>query len=93
MANSRVHLPHPTSYTKGLEPQFATWLQRLHRRLGEGPFMVRGYSVTGLPTASEWGNTTDFSSLIYVYDATGGATIAFSNGTNWLRLSDNTVVS
>lgn len=31
--------------------------------------------------------------IIYVSDASGGATLAFSDGTNWRRTSDLTVVS
>ncbi len=45
------------------------------------------YTVATLPSAS----TT--SGLIYVSDETGGATVAFSDGTNWLRVQDRAIVS
>ena len=71
------------------------WLQSIYRRLGSGagPFPVRGYAVTNLPAASSWGDTSSFSSLIYVYNETGGAVLAFSDGTNWRRVTDRAVVA
>ena len=44
-------------------------------------------SVTNLPRATPAGQT------IYIPDEAGGPTLAFSDGTNWLRNSDNAVVS
>jgi hypothetical protein len=72
------------------------WLFRLSRRVGDGPILIQGYAVAGLPDAAEWGTTSStdpFSSLIYVYDETGGATLAFSDGTNWRRVQDRAIVS
>jgi hypothetical protein len=45
------------------------------------------FSVNGLPSASQPGQ------MIYVSDETGGATMAFSDGTNWRRITDRAVVS
>jgi hypothetical protein len=69
------------------------WLNQLDRRLGQGPFLVQGYAVANLPDATEWGSSDDFTSLIYIYDETGGATLAFSDGTNWRRVQDRAIVS
>lgn len=93
MASSRVSLPQPP--TQGLQLPFSlrNWLQQLYVRLGEGPFMVKGYSCAGLPDPKSWGHSTEFSSLIYVNDDIGGAVLAFSDGTNWRRLTDRSVVS
>lgn len=44
-------------------------------------------SVSNLPKATPAGQT------IFLSDETGGATLAFSDGTNWRRYSDRAVVS
>lgn len=48
---------------------------------------LTSYTVSTLPVA-----TTD-GGLIFVTDETGGAVPAFSDGTNWRRTTDRTVVS
>ena len=45
------------------------------------------YTVTTLPAATTAGG------VIYVSNETGGAVIAFSDGTNWRRSTDRAVVS
>lgn len=52
------------------------------------PLLLKSYTVATVPTASEW-----TGGLIYVSDETGGATVAVSNGTNWVRLQDLATVS
>lgn len=49
---------------------------------------ARSYTVSTLPSASDLE-----ASYIYVSDETGGATLAFSDGTNWRRVQDRAVVS
>ena len=49
---------------------------------------LKGYTVATLPSAAD--NTR---AQIYVSDETGGATLAFSDGTNWRRVQDRVVVS
>ncbi len=46
-------------------------------------------TVSGVTTAS----TANKGQIIYVSDETGGATLAFSDGTNWRRLQDRVVIS
>ncbi len=48
---------------------------------------LRSYTVAGLPPATTAGQ------VIYVSNATGGAVPAFSDGTNWRRVTDRAVVS
>lgn len=48
----------------------------------------RSFTVATLPAASDYEACT-----IYVSDETGGATLAFSDGTNWRRVQDRAVVS
>ena len=47
---------------------------------------VKSYVVASLPTAVAGG-------VIFVTDETGGAVLAFSDGTNWRRSTDRAVVS
>ncbi|PLW76793.1 DUF2793 domain-containing protein [Cohaesibacter celericrescens] len=49
---------------------------------------LKQYSVAGLPDAAVAGS----SAMIYVYDETGGAVPAFSDGGNWRRITDRAVV-
>jgi len=44
--------------------------------------------VSNVPVA-----TAHQGSTIYVTDETGGAILAFSDGTNWLRVTDRAVIS
>ena len=71
------------------------WLERVFNRLGsgKGPLPIKGYAVASLPDATDWGDTSSFSSIIYVYDETGGAVLAFSDGTNWRRVTDRAIVA
>ena len=46
------------------------------------------YTVTTLPDATRY-----VGGIIYVSNETGGATVAFSDGTNWRRVQDRTIVS
>lgn len=49
--------------------------------------VLRSYAKASLPAA------TTAAQLIYVTDDTGGATPAFSDGTNWRRVADRAVIS
>jgi hypothetical protein len=48
---------------------------------------LRSYTVATLPSAATAGQ------FIYVSDESGGATPAFSDGTNWRRVADRAIVS
>ncbi len=54
----------------------------------EYPLRLMSYTVADLPTASDWD-----SGLVYVLNESGGATLAFSDGTNWRRVQDRAIVS
>lgn len=54
----------------------------------EGPVRPGSYGLSGLPSAAASGA----GAMIYVADATGGAVPAFSDGANWRRVTDRTVV-
>jgi hypothetical protein len=52
------------------------------------PVICNGYTVATLPSASSFTR-----GMIYVSDESGGATLAFSDGSNWRRVSDLAIVS
>lgn len=45
-------------------------------------------TVAAVPTAANYTGT-----VIYISNESGGATIAFSDGTNWRRVQDRAVIS
>lgn len=47
------------------------------------------FTVSGVTAAS----TSNKGQIVYISDETGGATLAFSDGTNWRRLQDRAVIS
>ena len=53
----------------------------------DGAPVLPEYTVTTLPVA------TGDKRLIYVSNESGGAVVAFNDGTNWRRLTDRAVVS
>jgi len=52
------------------------------------PLRLATYVVADLPDATLW-----VRSIVYVSDETGGAVPAFSDGTNWRRVTDRAIVS
>jgi hypothetical protein len=56
--------------------------------LEASPFTLKSYTVATVPAAASW-----TAAMIYVTDETGGAIPAFSDGTNWRRVSDRTIIS
>ena len=52
----------------------------------------RIYSKSVLPSTAKWAAGT-MAGFIFVSDDVGGFTPAFSDGTNWMRTSDNNVIS
>jgi len=53
----------------------------------DNEFQLASYQVANLPSASPAGR------IVYVSDETGGATLAFSDGSDWRRVQDRNVVS
>lgn len=54
-----------------------------------GPVRVASYTVATLPSAA----TAGAGSMIFVSNETGGATLAYSDGSNWRRPQDRAVVT
>ena len=55
----------------------------------DGAIRVAEYQVTSTPAAASQGA----GAIIFVQDEIGGATLAFSDGTNWRRTSDGNIIS
>ena len=54
----------------------------------DGPIRAKSYTVAGVPSAG-----VAAGQMIYVSDESGGAVLAFSDGTNWRRVTDRAVIS
>jgi len=65
---------------------FMSETRAIYHRQGQ-ILRVGSFLVANLPPATTPGR------VIYVSNETGGATLAFSDGTNWRRVQDRAVVS
>lgn len=54
---------------------------------------IPSYTVATLPAASDHFKLGDYAGMVFVSNAAGGAITAFSDGTNWRRTDDRTIVS
>lgn len=59
-----------------------------NKTLTDPNITLPSFTVAGVPAAA-----SNARRLIYVSDETGGPTVAFSDGTNWLRVQDRAIVS
>ncbi len=71
--------------------RFQEWVDDVDMGLNENllgaQVTLTSYTVLTLP------DVTSFPGLIFVSDEAGGAVPAFSDGTNWRRVTDRTIVS
>lgn len=98
--SNKVDLPPPPNVIRDANsPVWKKWFSSLFERVGTGPFLLQGYAAADVPDARVWANNTAgqaFSSLIYVYDdadAAGLYILAYSNGTNWIRVDNGATIS
>lgn len=54
-----------------------------------GALQLPGYAKTAVPSAATMGG----GAMIYVSDATGGSVVVFSDGTDWRRVTDRSVLN
>lgn len=88
MSLKEPYAKQPISVNGIVGKHWLSWFQDISNLIGKRPFPLASYTVSGVPSAS--GNS---NSLIYVSDETGGATLAFSDGTNWRRVQDRAIIS
>lgn len=67
--------------------------ERLNDFLLGAAVRIPVYAKASLPDAAENFQADVFSSLIYVKDDAGGAIPAFTDGTNWRRVTDRAVIA
>jgi hypothetical protein len=88
---------YDAALTTALFRELAAYAFRLNRTLTRdgsepmtGPLPLFSVTVVGLAVypAADWDG-----SLVFVSNEAGGATAAYSDGTNWRRFYDNAVVS
>lgn len=93
----RVNLSPPPSNIKEVNDfGWRSWFNNIFTRVGgDGPSPIQGYVKAALPDASVTGSigADPSSSLIFVSDDVGGAVLAFSDGTNWRRVTDRAVIA
>lgn len=82
---NRAAISTKTGYATSV---FQAWFQNVSNLLGALPLPLKSYTVATVPAAASYTNH-----VIYVSDETGGATLAFSDGTNWRRVQDRAVIS
>lgn len=83
----RPSLAAPPNHLQDVnDSNYRKWIDQFYNRVGENQFSLKGIPVANLPPANQNGDlgTNSFTSLIFVPDATGGAALAFSNGTDWI---------
>ena len=66
------------------------WFTSIAKALGANPFQLQPYTVA---QANALGATAYEGCAIYVSNEAGGATLAFSDGTNWRRVQDRAIIS
>lgn len=60
---------------------------------GTGNLVISGAAVVASVTVATLPSASDAGAMIFVSDESGGAVMAFSDGTNWRRMTDRAVVS
>jgi len=73
--------------TDTLQNFFDDLEQKLNESLFGAQVELTSYTVSTLPTV------TNIPGLIFVSDESGGSVPAFSDGTNWRRVTDRAIVS
>jgi hypothetical protein len=87
MANLSINWPKNSRFSAMVEKIEFQW-ESFFRRLGERASALPEFTVATLPSAPD-----NPRMMIYVSDETGGAVPAFSDGTNWRRVTDRAIVS
>ena len=86
----------PVLRENGAEKYFADielWIKQVYENL-TGVNQAKAFAVATLPNPASYDpEVNGRAAYVYVSDESGGATLAFSDGTNWLRVQDRTIVS
>ena len=85
---SRIAEKDSGTLTEEFQNFFDELEEQLNTNLVGDQVQLTSYTVAMLPDA-----TVKAGGMIFVSDETGGAVPAFSDGTNWRRVTDRTIVS
>lgn len=85
---SRLFFNPNMVWTANARGQMTTEAQQFLRGLTTGPVAMSSYTVASVPTAA-----ANEACIIFVSNEAGGATLAFSDGTNWRRVQDRAIIS
>lgn len=80
------------AYAVAIVRDFIVWVRAVIKQ----PAHLPRYEVDDLPDPAAWHSAAargGSSALIFVADEAGGAVPAFSDGTNWRRVTDRSIVS
>lgn len=80
--------PEVDKYLRDVE----LWIKQVYENIA-GIDRLRSYTVANLPDAADFDPEDGGAAMLFVSDEAGGATLAFSDGTNWRRVQDRVVVS
>lgn len=79
----------PTPVTKQFADQWYEWLSKLRDKLvRQEPLQNAGYTVA---EANQLDHVA--GDQVYISNETGGAVLAFSDGTDWRRVTDRSVIA
>jgi hypothetical protein len=78
----------PPKRVQGISEKLTDAVYFLWQEFTSGLMRTPSYTVLTVPSAAE-----HVRRIIYVSNETGGATLAFSDGTNWRRVQDRAVIS
>lgn len=82
----KIHLA-----SSNAEPWLVSAFRRIEQAMREpfdAPIRLQQTLVANLPSAADWSG-----GLVLVTDEVGGSVPAFSDGTNWRRVTDRAIVS
>ena len=88
----------PSKWREGQEfnaylGQIELWIKQVYDNL-TGVNQAKAFTVATLPNPASYNpETNGRAAFVYVSDETGGATLAFCDGTSWRRVQDRAVVS
>ena len=86
----------PALRENGAEKYFADielWIKQVYENL-TGVNEAKAFTVATLPDPADYDpETNGRAAFVYVSDESGGATLAFSDGTDWRRVQDRAVVT
>jgi len=93
MSGLGVSPPPKSELSQATQHIWKRWFYNISIRLAPGPFQIPSYAKADLPAATKWYSASGYTGVVMVQDEVGGATLAYSDGTNWRRVQDRAIVA